>query len=467
MNIILRKIGGHASVTMALPFVGSVKLRELRQKRGTIVEELRGLTDKAEKEKRNLDAEEEKRYDALFADADSLGKAIAREERLADLERETAETRSRENPEPKPGDEDRDGGAMKIAELRKILPGYNLGEGDDADLEERFGELLVERSAPAARRQLRSFLATTFGVRSKPRRGEKRALQADIDTSGGYTVAPLQFVAQLLKNIDDLVFIRARATKFLVPTASGMGVPTLENDPADADWTSELATGGEDSTMSFGTRELRPHPLAKRIKISNKLLRSSLLDMEGLVRQRLGYKFAITEEKGFLTGTGVQQPLGLFTASADGIPTTRDVSTGNTTTSMTFDGLTEAKYSLKAPYWKSAAWMFHRDGVKQIAKLKDGNGQYIWQPSKVVGEPDTLLSFPVQADEYIPNTFTTGQYVGILGDYSYYWIVDALDFVLQRLSELYAETNQTGLIGRAELDGQPVLAEAFARVKLG
>jgi hypothetical protein len=37
----------------------------------------------------------------------------------------------------------------------------------------------------------------------------------------------------------------------------------------------------------------------------------------------------------------------------------------------------------------------------------------------------------------------------------------------QRLNELYAETNQTGIIGRKETDGQPVLSEAFARVKLG
>ena len=38
---------------------------------------------------------------------------------------------------------------------------------------------------------------------------------------------------------------------------------------------------------------------------------------------------------------------------------------------------------------------------------------------------------------------------------------------VQRLVELYAETNQTGMIGRMESDGMPVLAEAFVRVQLG
>ena len=66
-----------------------------------------------------------------------------------------------------------------------------------------------------------------------------------------------------------------------------------------------------------------------------------------------------------------------------------------------------------------------------------------------------------------PNTATTAQYVGIVGDFSYYWLAEALQFELQRLDELYAESNQVGFIGRLEADGMPVLAEAFARVKLG
>jgi hypothetical protein len=58
---------------------------------------------------------------------------------------------------------------------------------------------------------------------------------------------------------------------------------------------------------------------------------------------RLAYKFGVTQEKAYLTGDGNQKPLGVFTASNDGISTGRDVSTGNTTTAITFDGLIEAK----------------------------------------------------------------------------------------------------------------------------
>ena len=139
---------------------------------------------------------------------------------------------------------------------------------------------------------------------------------------------------------------------------------------------------------------------------------------------------------------------------------------GNTTTSIQTDGLMEAKYALKGGYWRNARWIFHRSALKQIAKLQDDDDRYLWSPSLAGGEPDRLLNFPVYMSEYAPSTFTTGLYVGILGDFKYYHIVDSLEFSIQRLVELYAATNQIGFIGRMESDGMPVLEEAFARVKL-
>ena len=105
--------------------------------------------------------------------------------------------------------------------------------------------------------------------------------------------------------------------------------------------------------------------------------------------------------------------------------------------------------------------------VKSIRKLKDGDGQYLWQTSIQAGQPDKLLNIPLCMSEYAPSTMTAGLYVGILGDLSYYWIADALEMTMQRLVELYAATSQVGFVSRQEVDGMPVLEEAFARVKLG
>lgn len=396
-------------------------LKELRDKRGLVVAELKALNEVAANEKRELTAEEEQRFDSLFSENEKLQKSIERQERMAELEREVA-TRAAEKAETATAGKD------------VVMDGF------------------------------RSWLANgNPALASAP---ELRALQADVDIYGGYLVAPEQFVAQLIKAIDNQVFIRRFATVFPVTKADSLGAPALDNDPADSDWTAEILTGSEDSTMSFGKRSLTPHPLAKRIKVSNKLLRISALPAEQVVMDRLGYKFAISEEKAFLTGTGSNQPLGIFTASTQGISTNRDVSTGNTTTSIQADGLIEAKYSVKGQYMQSGQWLFHRDALKQIAKLKDGEGQYLWQPSIQAGSPDLLLGRPVNMSEYAPNTFTTGQYVGIFGDFSKYWIAESLSMTMQRLVELYAEANQVGFIGRMELDGMPVLEEAFVRVKL-
>lgn len=411
------------------------KLNELRDSRGKLVHEARAIIDKAEAEKRNLTAEEQVKCDELITKQEEIRSQIEREQKLVEAERQAAEetlrTKDESRGKPASGGQTAQHGAAseeyRAAFYKMIASGQSGYSGLNSD--------------------------------------EIRALQSDSNPSGGFLVAPQQMVDGLIKAIDNILFIRQLATKFRVPTAASLGAASLDNDPADADWTAELLTGSEDSTMSFGKRELFPHPVAKRIKVSNKLLRQSP-DVETLVQARLGYKFAVTQEKAFLTGSGANQPLGLFTASNDGIPTSRDVSTGNTTTAFTVDGLIEAKYSLKGQYHGAAQWLFHRDAVKMLAKLKDGEGQYIWQPTKTLADPDMLLGRPVNMSEYAPNTFTTGLYVGMFADFSQYWIADALDMQVQRLVELYAETNQTGLIGRMQTDGMPVLSEAFARIKL-
>lgn len=296
---------------------------------------------------------------------------------------------------------------------------------------------------------------------------EQRALQMDNDTLGGSMVASEQFVNQLIKFTDNLVWMRGLATVIPVRNAESIGVPSWDTDPSDASWTSELSTGSEDSAARTGKRSLTPHPLAQRILVSRTLARNSVRPIVEFVAERLAYKFATVEEGAYLTGTGANSPLGVFTASANGISTGRDVSTGNTTTAITADGLIEAKYALKQQYMNSPSlrWVFSRTAVKNIRKLKTGAGDYIWQAG-LGGTPGTILDVPFLMSEYAPSTFTTGLYVGIIGDFSHYWIAESMQMEIQRLDELYAATNQIGLIGRKEVDGMPVLEEAFARVTL-
>lgn len=418
------------------------KIRKLRADRAKIVTDQRALLDKAEAEKRAMSADENTNYENMDAEVDRLTREIEREEKLATREQSMKDSADTFKPVPS-------GGA---SEARTI--------------EYRGQEIILPANADVQNRAFNRFLSRGLGAVIGE---ELRALQADADIYGGFLVAPTQFVMKLIQAMDDEVFIRGMATVFPVTKSESLGAPSLDNDPADPTWTGEITSASEDSTMSFGRRELTPHPLSKLAKVSEKLLRVSAMDVESLVIQRLAYKFGVVKENAYLNGSGSNQPMGVFTAATAGfgISTSRDVSTGNTATAFTTDGLMEALYSLKAQYHKLATWIFHRTAIKNMRKLKDGEGQYVWNPDIKGGQPDMILGRPYKMSEYCPHTFTTGLYVGIIGDFKQYWIADALDIRIQRLNELYAATNQIGFIGRLESDGMPVLEEAFARVKLG
>ena len=105
----------------------------------------------------------------------------------------------------------------------------------------------------------------------------ERDLSAGINTEGGFLVVPETFVSLLIKAMDDEVIIRQLANVIPMTNAAAIGIPTLDADPDDADWTTELSTGGNDSSMAFGKRSMAPHPMAKRIKISQQLLRTAAL----------------------------------------------------------------------------------------------------------------------------------------------------------------------------------------------
>lgn len=403
----------------------SERLKTLREQRSRIVTEMQGITEKAQTEKRDLTSEELSKHAELFGKVDNLRQQIEAEERQVELNRQMADLAGQE-------------------ESRRRT---NQGGEDDT---------------PEARQlsEFRSYLRT--GVAGEA----LRALQAGSDPEGGHIVAPPVWVAKLIQAMDSTLWIRNSATVHTLNRAASMGAPSLDTDLDDAEWTSELSTGSDDDAMKFGKRELTPHPCAKRVKVSKKLLRVGALPIEGIIMDRLRYKFGVTQEKAYLLGNGNKKPLGVFVASNDGIPTSRDVSAGNTATAITFNGVIEAKYALKAQYWPNAQWVYHRDVVKELVKLKDQEGQYIWRQSVKEGEPDTLLGRPIRISDFAPNTFAASQYVGIFGDFSYYWICTALDLQVQYLRELYAEKNQDGFIGRLEEDGMPVLAEAFSRVTL-
>lgn len=299
----------------------------------------------------------------------------------------------------------------------------------------------------------------------------RKAYQADNPAGGGFLVVPEVLVSQILETMRNMTYVRSMATTFTLASAASLGAPALDTDFADFSWTTELGTGSEDTTGAFGKRELRPAPLAKSIKLSKKLIRQAS-GASGFILDRLAYINGNTQENAFLNGSGANQPLGVFVAgssSTGGISTSRDTTAANAS-SIVADDLINVYFSLKAQYRNRAKWILHRSVVKEVRKLKDSSNNYIWATALgpgtgLQGVSSTLMGLPLLESELAPGTITTGLYTAILGDFSQYWIADALDMEIQVVDQLYAATNQNGYFLRSECDGMPVLEEAFARLK--
>ena len=412
------------------------EIRKLKSDRFAVWEQMKSLNDKSGRENRVLTSTEENTWNKMEADIKAFDSRIERAESLVSADERAMNA-------------DAD-------ELSGLTMGGEFASSDGFDY----------RSAKGGDSLRASFNRYLLDGDRALNQSEFRALQSDIDSSGGYLLAPIEMVREIVKARNATVFMRKISRIFPCAQSESLGIPTVETALSDPIWTAEIGTGDEDSSLDFGKRELTPHPLAKRIKVSRKLLNRSALNPEQIVCEQLNFKFSAVEENSYMNGDGSNEPLGIFTAADSGISTSRDISTGNTSTSIKSDGLIECYHNVREAYRKNASWVFSDSAIKQIRKLKDGEGQYLWSPGLTDGKPDCVLGRKYFISEYAPDTFTTGEYVAVFGDFSFYWIADALRMEIQRLVELYAENNQVGFIGRLESDGMPVLAEAFSRMKL-
>jgi HK97 family phage major capsid protein len=343
--------------------------------------------------------------------------------------------------------------------------------------------------AEKTNREFRKFILEEHRGEFSFKGKEYRAAQADQDTVGGFTVPQEQFNAQLIQGVKNNTFVLSLATNFNITTADSLGAPSLESFATNAVWGAELSIGASDTGLTFGKRSLKPTPLATYIIVSKKLLRASAVPVEQVVRDNLAYALAQPEEQAFLNGSAANQPLGVFTPSTFGVSTGRDyISTSSSAAIASGDDIIETKYLTKQQYWGTGSWIINRFHHKDIRKLKDANSQYLWSPGGfgnglIPGNPDRLLDSPIYISEYCPVSTGFGStaqtqaitgstaaslsgYVAVYGDFSKYWTVTALDFSVEHLVEVRALTNQDVFVARLEVDGMPVLAEAFGRLKL-
>lgn len=379
-----------------------------------LIDEMRALSDKAKAEARSFTAEEQKEYDEKAAEVRKLTAEIEQEKREAELNGFSNEL-------PKPNNNEEKRSFFKV--------------------EKRGGNIE---------------LRTDMTVGTPASHG------------GGYDIAPQKFFEELQEILQKEAVLYSLVDKIPAAGSGSLGLPYEATDATDASWTAEVPDSeiSADSAWAFGKRELVPYDLTKLVKVSKKLLAAGAFDIDELAKRKLATKLIQAYEAGITTGDGSGKPLGIFVASANGIPTTRDVSTSGTGTGViTADDLIDMKMSLRPGYRKNASWIMSTTILKDVMKLKDKNDQYIWQESLRAGEPSTLLGLPVIESEFAPTAKTAGSYLAVLGDMSKYKFAYWKDIEITVANEKFAGTNQVGFYGHTLADGCPCDPAAFARLK--
>jgi len=249
------------------------QIKDLRAERLKLIAEARKIQDGAEKESRAMRADEKGSWEETMKKVDELHERVGALERMADAEdddedrddedtededrddededEDEDEDRDDEDDEDDDDDDERSGKRKyiilkgkryrldKVTAKRRTQPGLPPNKRAAGETEQEY-RTRQRRSTPEYRQVFNQYLVDGYKVLGS--RLAQRAIQADSDIVGGYLVAPQEFVAKLIKFMNNYLFIRQKATKYVVKAAQSLGAPSLDNDISDADWTSELDT---------------------------------------------------------------------------------------------------------------------------------------------------------------------------------------------------------------------------------
>lgn len=280
------------------------------------------------------------------------------------------------------------------------------------------------------------------------------ALEEATGSKGGYLV-PEEFERRVIDKLKELNVIREYAN--VIRTSSKRNIP-VEASAGEASWLDE----GEDypeGDPSFGQVVLDAFKVGQMVKVSDELLEDADFDLEGYLADQLASAIAAAEETAFCTGNGVKKPTGIFTADGGELGVTTAAAD-----KITADEIIDLVYSVKGPYRRNGKFLLNDQTIKYIRKLKDGNGNYIWQPALTEGQPDRLLGYP--AFSTAAPTIAAGAFVIAFGDLGYYWIADRTGVDVKRLDELFAAKGQVGFRGTKRVDAKMVQREAVKLMQM-
>ena len=382
-----------------------MRVQELIEKRAKVWETAKNFVDTHEDKNGNLSAEDKETYSRMEAEIEELTNSIERQQR--------AERREQELSKP----------------VNSPITGKPYKD-------EPQGEVKKGRASDEYKKAMLTALRSNF-------RQVSNVLQEGVDADGGYLV-PEEYDHRLIDVLTEENIMRGIATK--ITTSGEHKINIAATKPAAA-WIEE----GE--ALSFGNatfeqKILDAHKLHVAIKITEELLYDNAFGLENYIITEFGKALANAEEDAFLNGDGVGKPTGIFDKTKGG------ESIGTLTAALKSDDILDLIYKLKRPYRKNASFIMNDATLAQIRKLKDNNGQYLWQPSYQANEPDKILGYNIRTSAFAPTDAIA------FGDYKYYNIGDRGSRSFKQLNELFAGNGMIGYVAKERVDGLLILPEA-------
>jgi len=218
-----------------------------------------------------------------------------------------------------------------------------------------------------------------------------KALSEGTDADGGY-LFPNEFRNEILRDILETPHMRSEVT--VVPMKRDvMNIPTLASGP-QVTWTQENATKTTTSAH-FGQVTLTVKKMAAILYASDELIDDSAdIDVVNFIISLFSERIGDEEDRVITQGNGTTQPTGYSTGSGPASVTF------NNSLSL-FDNLTELEYALPNRYQANAKFYINRANIKELRKVKDSTGRYLWSDPIAPGQPATFHGYPVVEDNYL------------------------------------------------------------------
>lgn len=248
-------------------------------------------------------------------------------------------------------------------------------------------------------------------IKAAMRSGKLRAAYSvGSDPDGGFT-APVEWDRTITDQRVEVSPMRRYAS---VQSVTGQGFKKLYNlHGTDSGWVGETAARPETNTSTlaeyaFGWGEIYANPAA-----TQQILEDSEINLISWLAGEVNTEFARQEGIAFIGGDGVNKPKGvlMYDAAAEAaLPAAQrhplgpitEVATG-AAAALTSDGLVDLVYDLPEDRSQGAAFYANRKTHATIRKMKDGDGNYLWQPPFQAGQPAQVLGHPINELSGLPN----------------------------------------------------------------